>query len=206
MLLSSATFKLNKNKFASIWRGGEGDVGNIVIPRKIKCKNMCAVCFVVNLNLELSEWFMIKRKQQPSCPLRNLFKYPFCVRAFTVYSRSHSPSITMCTFRSVPFESLWIHFGIFQHEPKQKENKNFFFCFLIHFAIFSCVPALARRRTSLRFVMAKNNTTDDITTDENVERVLVNGVAEIKCDVSSSIDGDQVLLVVWYKNNLPIYR
>lgn len=42
--------------------------------------------------------------------------------------------------------------------------------------------------------------------DENVEKVLVNGVAEIKCDVSSNIDGDQVLLVVWYKNNLPIYR
>ncbi|CAO1408851.1 unnamed protein product [Diamesa tonsa] len=41
--------------------------------------------------------------------------------------------------------------------------------------------------------------------DENVEKVLVNGVAEIKCDVSSNIDGDQVLLVVWYKNNLPIY-
>lgn len=43
-------------------------------------------------------------------------------------------------------------------------------------------------------------------TDDNVERVLVNGVAEIKCDVSSNIDNDQVLLVVWYKNNLPIYR
>lgn len=42
--------------------------------------------------------------------------------------------------------------------------------------------------------------------DDNVERVLVNGVAEIKCDVSSNIDNDQVLLVVWYKNNLPIYR
>lgn len=42
--------------------------------------------------------------------------------------------------------------------------------------------------------------------DENVVRVLVNGVAEIKCDVSSNIDNDQVLLVVWYKNNLPIYR
>jgi hypothetical protein len=42
--------------------------------------------------------------------------------------------------------------------------------------------------------------------DENVERVLVNDVAEIKCDVSSNIESDQVLLVVWYKNNLPIYR
>lgn len=52
----------------------------------------------------------------------------------------------------------------------------------------------------------KKKTNDGITTDENVEKVLVNGVAEIKCDVSSSIDGDQVLLVVWYKNNLPIYR
>ncbi|KAL7033601.1 hypothetical protein ACKWTF_007650 [Chironomus riparius] len=41
--------------------------------------------------------------------------------------------------------------------------------------------------------------------EENVEKVLVNGIAEIKCDVSSNIDNDQVLLVVWYKNNLPIY-
>lgn len=50
------------------------------------------------------------------------------------------------------------------------------------------------------------NNNNVMTTDENVEKVLVNGVAEIKCDVSSNIDGDQVLLVVWYKNNLPIYR
>lgn len=42
--------------------------------------------------------------------------------------------------------------------------------------------------------------------DDNVVRVLVNGLAEIKCDVSSNIESDQVLLVVWYKNNLPIYR
>ncbi|CRK98676.1 CLUMA_CG011994, isoform A [Clunio marinus] len=47
--------------------------------------------------------------------------------------------------------------------------------------------------------------TEGFKPDENVEKVLVNGVAEIKCDVSSNIDGDQVLLVVWYKNNLPIY-
>lgn len=52
----------------------------------------------------------------------------------------------------------------------------------------------------------QHNNDNHITTDENVEKVLVNGVAEIKCDVSSNIDGDQVLLVVWYKNNLPIYR
>ena len=36
--------------------------------------------------------------------------------------------------------------------------------------------------------------------------VLVNGSAQIKCDVSSNLPNDQVLLVVWYKNNLPIYR
>ncbi|XP_055377463.1 uncharacterized protein LOC129609527 isoform X2 [Condylostylus longicornis] len=35
--------------------------------------------------------------------------------------------------------------------------------------------------------------------------VLVNGSAQIKCDVSSNLPNDQVLLVVWYKNNLPIY-
>ena len=53
--------------------------------------------------------------------------------------------------------------------------------------------------------MAKNKYFNTAT-EENVEKVLVNGIAEIKCDVSSNIDNDQVLLVVWYKNNLPIYR
>lgn len=52
----------------------------------------------------------------------------------------------------------------------------------------------------------KKTPDNDNTTDENVEKVLVGSTAEIKCDVSSNIDGDQVLLVVWYKNNLPIYR
>lgn len=42
--------------------------------------------------------------------------------------------------------------------------------------------------------------------DGEIQRVLVNGSAQIKCDVSSNIPNDQVLLVVWYKNNLPIYR
>ncbi|XP_054746444.1 hemicentin-1 [Anastrepha obliqua] len=36
-------------------------------------------------------------------------------------------------------------------------------------------------------------------------RVLVNTSAQIKCDVGSSLPDDKVLLVVWYKNNLPIY-
>ncbi|XP_062713300.1 uncharacterized protein LOC109426972 [Aedes albopictus] len=38
-----------------------------------------------------------------------------------------------------------------------------------------------------------------------VEKVLVNDTAQIKCDVSSSLPGDRVLLVVWYKDNVPIY-
>lgn len=42
--------------------------------------------------------------------------------------------------------------------------------------------------------------------DGEIHRVLVNGSAQIKCDVSSNIPDDQVLLVVWYKDNLPIYR
>ncbi|XP_037924795.1 synaptogenesis protein syg-2 isoform X2 [Hermetia illucens] len=41
--------------------------------------------------------------------------------------------------------------------------------------------------------------------DGETLRVLVNGTAQIKCDVSSNLQNDQVLLVVWYKNNLPIY-
>ncbi|KAH8248175.1 hypothetical protein KR038_003986 [Drosophila bunnanda] len=41
--------------------------------------------------------------------------------------------------------------------------------------------------------------------DGEILRVLVNSSAEIKCDVGSSLPDDKVLLVVWYKNNLPIY-
>lgn len=42
--------------------------------------------------------------------------------------------------------------------------------------------------------------------DGEILRVLVNSSAQIKCDVGSSLPDDKVLLVVWYKNNLPIYR
>lgn len=42
--------------------------------------------------------------------------------------------------------------------------------------------------------------------DGEILRVLVNSSAQIKCDVGSSQADDKVLLVVWYKNNLPIYR
>lgn len=42
--------------------------------------------------------------------------------------------------------------------------------------------------------------------DGDVYKVLVSGTAKIRCDVSSNSPNDQVLLVVWYKNNLPIYR
>ncbi|XP_062564672.1 contactin-4 [Armigeres subalbatus] len=38
-----------------------------------------------------------------------------------------------------------------------------------------------------------------------VEKVLVNDTAQIKCDVSSNLPADRVLLVVWYKDNVPIY-
>ncbi|XP_055849963.1 hemicentin-1 isoform X2 [Episyrphus balteatus] len=41
--------------------------------------------------------------------------------------------------------------------------------------------------------------------DGEILRVLVNSSAQIKCDVGSSLPDDKVLLVVWYKNNLPIY-
>lgn len=38
------------------------------------------------------------------------------------------------------------------------------------------------------------------------QRVLVNGTAQMKCDIATSMINDKALLVVWYKNNLPIYR
>ncbi|XP_055546897.1 synaptogenesis protein syg-2 isoform X2 [Wyeomyia smithii] len=39
----------------------------------------------------------------------------------------------------------------------------------------------------------------------HVEKVLVNDTAQIKCDVSSNLPNDRILLVVWYKDNVPIY-
>lgn len=42
--------------------------------------------------------------------------------------------------------------------------------------------------------------------DGIIQRAFENAAAHIKCDVSTNIPGDQALLVVWYKNNLPIYR
>lgn len=38
------------------------------------------------------------------------------------------------------------------------------------------------------------------------QRAFENTGSHIKCDVSTRLPNDQVLLVVWYKNNLPIYR
>ncbi|XP_068157245.1 uncharacterized protein side-VI [Drosophila tropicalis] len=46
---------------------------------------------------------------------------------------------------------------------------------------------------------------DGFKPDGEILRVLINGSAQIKCDVGSSLPDDKVLLVVWYKNNLPIY-
>ncbi|KMZ04319.1 irregular chiasm C-roughest protein [Drosophila simulans] len=46
---------------------------------------------------------------------------------------------------------------------------------------------------------------DGFKPDGEILRVLVNSSAQIKCDVGSSQADDKVLLVVWYKNNLPIY-
>ncbi|XP_041761361.1 hemicentin-1 isoform X1 [Anopheles merus] len=39
----------------------------------------------------------------------------------------------------------------------------------------------------------------------HLEKVLVNETAQIKCDVSSNLTNDRILLVVWYKDNVPIY-
>lgn len=42
--------------------------------------------------------------------------------------------------------------------------------------------------------------------DAPTQRVLVNGTAQMKCDITTSKMNDKALLVVWYKNNLPVYR
>ncbi|XP_031621517.1 synaptogenesis protein syg-2 [Contarinia nasturtii] len=41
--------------------------------------------------------------------------------------------------------------------------------------------------------------------DATTQRAFENTGSHIKCDVSTRLPNDQVLLVVWYKNNLPIY-
>uniref|UniRef100_A0A182J6I3 Uncharacterized protein n=1 Tax=Anopheles atroparvus TaxID=41427 RepID=A0A182J6I3_ANOAO len=47
------------------------------------------------------------------------------------------------------------------------------------------------------------NPSPDVPT--HVEKVLANETAQIKCDVSSNLTNDRILLVVWYKDNVPIY-
>lgn len=90
-------------------------------------------------NLELSEWFMIKSKQQPLMSLCNLFKYLFlCMRAFTACS-------LRCIHES-PKHNVYVYFFIlrvtlntFRHIStcsKTKERKNLMPAFLIHFTIF----------------------------------------------------------------------
>nr|XP_036233970.1 uncharacterized protein LOC106620041 [Bactrocera oleae] len=58
--------------------------------------------------------------------------------------------------------------------------------------------------TTLQFISTREHG-DGFKPDGEILRVLVNTSAQIKCDVGSSLPDDKVLLVVWYKNNLPIY-
>ncbi|XP_030374861.1 uncharacterized protein LOC115624348 [Scaptodrosophila lebanonensis] len=58
--------------------------------------------------------------------------------------------------------------------------------------------------TTLQFIETHEHG-DGFKPDGEILRVLVNSSAQIKCDVGSSLPDDKVLLVVWYKNNLPIY-
>ena len=52
-----------------------------------------------------------------------------------------------------------------------------------------------------------NSSSSSTSTNNNrVEKFLVNGTARIKCDASTNLQNDQFILIVWYKNNLPIYR
>uniref|UniRef100_A0A182II24 Ig-like domain-containing protein n=1 Tax=Anopheles arabiensis TaxID=7173 RepID=A0A182II24_ANOAR len=52
-------------------------------------------------------------------------------------------------------------------------------------------------------VLIIQSTNHDVPT--HLEKVLVNETAQIKCDVSSNLTNDRILLVVWYKDNVPIY-
>lgn len=156
-------------------------------------------------NLELSEWFMIKSKQQPLMSQRNLFKYLFVCESFYRSGLcTHNNTFTLFT---VPSHFEYISGLDVEHEAKQKKIENreimFFLSFLFAFSISSNFGSSC---LGLRAILVPHIDCDTKSTEENVEKVLVNGVAEIKCDVASTIDGDQVLLVVWYKNNLPIYR
>lgn len=56
--------------------------------------------------------------------------------------------------------------------------------------------------SQLSFFIAKKK----LISDGITQRAFENSAAHIRCDVSTNLPGDQALLVVWYKNNLPIYR
>ncbi|XP_052863238.1 contactin-4 [Anopheles cruzii] len=49
------------------------------------------------------------------------------------------------------------------------------------------------------------NISERLEVPAHLEKVLVNETAQIKCDVSSNLTNDRILLVVWYKDNVPIY-
>lgn len=87
------------------------------------------------LNLELSEWFMIKSKQQPLMSLRNLFKYLFVCESFHRLLSGSIHTAPNIVFSFSFSKSLWIHLGIFQRRTRQtKENK---FSFLFFFSSLS---------------------------------------------------------------------
>lgn len=186
-------------------REGERERRNIIIPWKIKC-----IPVYIYVNLELSEWFMIKSsKQQPLMSQRNLFKYLFVCELLPLW--------LMYTQQYVYFLPFQVTLNTFQASisawSKTKTRNNVFFLSFLSSFSFS-ISSNFGSSSVLRTILVPHidlthktpKTHKTKSTEENVEKVLVNGVAEIKCDVASSIDGDQVLLVVWYKNNLPIYR
>jgi hypothetical protein len=123
-----------------------------------------------------------------------------CEHVYTIRLQPSSPLRCEYNFRAEKKEA--------GEEQKENNIKNILFLslFSFHRKLVASFLLFACHHGQRCHQKTKKNLEPLTTTDENVEKVLVNGVAEIKCDVSSSIDGDQVLLVVWYKNNLPIYR
>lgn len=136
------------------------------------------------------------------CKLSSIWKYPFqfptsITTTTTILSKCccwnpHSKYMHRALTYLLTLGNLYIF---------QSYNNKLF-----HPSLFSPTCAIISFSLYMTMDVTKKNWIQHAHTDDNVERVLVNGVAEIKCDVSSNIDNDQVLLVVWYKNNLPIYR
>lgn len=108
------------------------------------------------LNLELSEWFMIKSKQQPLMSLRNLFKYLFVCELLPFAPAYVHTKIHCIRSYFIFFLLLQVTLNTFRHISacsKTKEKYSFALLFL-SISQFSFLSVL---RASFRAILRQQN-------------------------------------------------